>query len=124
MNELLVNYPKSASVIRAYFMELFLETSKGLPDDFKEYARQAGMKDDNILLTMERSPSLIFRVLDTKDVFVSIMALKNCYVHKVSDGVNDFTSSCFDTRLEAEKDAVAKGMEMMEAVLPEANEVG
>lgn len=126
MNELLNNHPKTAALVRAYFMELFLESSKGLPEDFKEFARKAGMKDDNIIISMERSPSTMFRIFDTKDVFVSIVAKESCYVYRISNGSYDTTSECYGTRLEAEQQAVFKAFELLEELLPDAepNEVG
>lgn len=123
MNELLSTHPKTADVIRSYFMELFLENSKGLPEEFKEFARKAGMKDENVILSMEKSPSTMFRIFDTKDVFVSILANKTCYVYKVFDGNFETTSGCHDTRLEAEKAAVEKAFELLEAKLSN-NEIG
>lgn len=74
MLNLLEEHPKSAIVIKQWFLDKMLESLKddGLPEDFKEYVRQQGIDNDKVANILNGSPRSLFDVFDNHKIYVEI----------------------------------------------------
>lgn len=113
MIELLKENPKTAKLMHDYYVDLMLESSKDLPSHFREYVQEQGMEMSNIASMMETAPRNLYDVFDKYDIIVSITydrgSNKFCYF------VNEYQNKeQFDTRKEADKDAVKTAIATLE----------
>lgn len=112
MKELLEKYPKATEVIKSFYMEKLLASIKNndsLPEDFKEFARQKGIDDDNVATMMEAAPRQLFDVFDANEIYIEIGLGKN---FRWRIGETEW-SKHYEFRPDAEKDAVIKAYEML-----------
>ena len=116
MIELLKQHPKAAQVMKDYYIDLMIESAQDLPDHFKEFLQDKGLEINNIADMMEAAPRNLFDVFDKYEIIISITydraTNKFCYF------VNEYQDKThFDTRKEADKDAVATALTLLEAKL-------
>lgn len=116
MIEILKQHPKAAEVMKNYYINLMIESAQDLPDHFKEFLQDKGLEMSNIAEMMETAPRNLFDVFDKYDIIISITYDRNtnkfCYL------VNEYQENeQFDTRKEADKDAVGTALTLLEAKL-------
>lgn len=116
MIEILKENPKTAKLMHDYYVDLMLESSKDLPSHFRDYVKDQGMEMSNIAAMMETAPRNLYDVFDKHGIIISITydraSNKFCYF------VNEYqTKEQFDTRKEADKDAVKTAIGVLEEKL-------
>lgn len=116
MIEILKQHPKAAEVMKDYYIDLMIESAQDLPAHFKEFLQEKGLEMSNIADMMETAPRNLFDVFDKYDIIISITYDRNtnkfCYL------VNEYEEKDqFDTRKEADKDAVGTALTLLEAKL-------
>lgn len=116
MIEILKENPKAAKVMHDYYVELMIESSRDLPSHFREYVKDQGLEMSNIASMMETAPRNLYDVFDKHGIIVSITydraSNKFCYF------VNQYENKeQFDTRKEADKDAVKTAIGVLEEKL-------
>jgi crotonobetainyl-CoA:carnitine CoA-transferase CaiB-like acyl-CoA transferase len=116
MIELLKNNPKAAEVMKDYYINLMIESAQDLPAHFKEFLQDKGLEMSNIADMMKTAPRNLFDVFDKYEIIISVTynraANKFCYF------VNEYQDKThFDTRKEADQDAVATAISLLEAKL-------
>jgi hypothetical protein len=118
MMKLLKENPKAAKLIHDYYVELMIESSKDLPDHFKEYVRDQGIEMSNIAAMMETAPRNLFDVFDEQDIFINISTTNGgksfqCDVSQDLKG----ESQGANTRKEADLKGVILAIEILEKKL-------
>lgn len=126
MIELLEKYPKAAKVVREHFLEKLIKSLKAdLPDDFKEHVRQKGVTNDTISKLIDNQPRLLFDAFDENELYIGIILdtswPKTRFQYGISEGNEGiFTKgqiTVFDTRKEAEKQAIEEAFKLLEEKL-------
>lgn len=116
MIEVLKENPKAAAVMKDYYIDLMIKSAQDLPAHFREYLEDQGLDISNIAAMMETAPRNLFDVFDKYEIIISITynrtANKFCYF--VNDQQNKLQ---FDTRKEADQDAVATAIIVLEEKL-------
>lgn len=120
MIELLENYPKAAVKVREWFLEKMLDnlrkTDDSVPEEFKDYVRQQGIDNERVAKILGASPRTLFDVFDENQFYIKM----DIFVRE--DGSAKFgwsinaeqgSPSFYTSRIEAEKDAVAKAFQML-----------
>lgn len=111
MLELLKNYPEAGSLVKAFFLEIMLESlnTDDLPEDFKEHVRAKGIDDETIGKILDKAPRNLFDVFDENELYIQITGdNKNGWAWEV-EGSNDTCSS----RKEAEQKAVEESFRIL-----------
>jgi hypothetical protein len=116
MIEILKQHPKAAEVMKDYYIDLMIESAQDLPAHFKEFLQDKGLEMSNIADMMEAAPRNLFDVFDKYEIIISITYDRHdnkfCYF------VNEYQDKThFDTRKQADKDAVATSLTLLEAKL-------
>lgn len=116
MIEILKENPNTAKLMHDYYVDLMLESSKDLPSHFRDYVKEQGMEMSNIAAMMETAPRNLYDVFDKHGIIISITydraSNKFCYF------VNEYqTKEQFDSRKEADKDAVKTAIGVLEEKL-------
>jgi hypothetical protein len=121
MLELLQKYPKAAEVVKAYYLELMLETlnDSSLPENFKEHVREKGIDDDKIAKMLNGSPRSMFDVFDHNSIYINVTfdhedRLFRCSVEGEVDSKN------YVFRKAAEEAAVAEAFKLLNDALTNA----
>jgi len=123
--ELLNTYPKAATVVKQWFLGKMLDSLKDdtLPKDFKEYVRQQGIDDERVAKILGANPRTMFDVFDANKVYINIDIFVNedrsaKFNWSINTGnaeghYRKSGSDLYQSRTEAEKDAVTKAFEML-----------
>jgi len=116
MIEILKQHPKAAQVMKDYYIDLMIESAQDLPAHFKEFLQDKGLEMSNIADMMEAAPRNLFDVFDKHEIIISVTydraPNKFCYF------VNEYQDKThFDTRKEADQDAVQTALTLLEAKL-------
>ena len=111
--ELLNKYTASAVVIRAWFLEKMIESlqTADVPDDFKNMMRETGIEDDKLAIMIDSNPRMLLDVFDENDIYISVLYTPSIFM--VSINQNDLGSR-FNTRKQAELDAIEAAFEILE----------
>lgn len=108
MLELLNKYPKAAVVVRAYFLNIMIDSlnTDNLPEDFKDHVRTQGISDDMLNKVLEKAPRNLFDVFDDNDVFINVTFnhQDRIFSYSVNEEIN---SQNYIFRKAAEQDAIA-----------------
>lgn len=114
--ELLKNHPKAAPVIKEWYLERLLEKLKDdtLPEDFKKYAREAGINDDQIAAMIDVSPRGLFDAFDDKEIFISVEAFSKEFRWSINKSEK---SSLHNSRKSAESEAIIQAFKLLEEKL-------
>jgi len=86
--ELLNANPKTAEVIRAWFMEKMIEsikTAQDVPDEFKDYMRQQGIDNEKLSIMIDAQPRSLFEVFDAKEIFINVFYVVGKFHAQISD---------------------------------------
>lgn len=118
MLDLLDTYPKAATVVKQWFLDKMLESLKDdtLPEDFKEYVRQQGIDGNKIAKIVGDNPRSLFDVFDKNKLYINIDIFINTdetAKFNWSINTNNGGAALYQSRRDAEKDAVTKAFEML-----------
>ena len=111
--ELLENFPKATLVVKQWFLNKLLESLKdsSVPDDFKEFVKAQDMENANISKMIDANPRILFDVFDEHKLYIQITYYDGpkfwCSINGVESG------NKYDTRLEAEKEAIEGAFQML-----------
>lgn len=113
MKNLLENYPKTASIVKAWLLERLLDSlnTDNVPDDFKEYARQTGIEDNHVAGILENSPSSLYELFDQHNILITIDALQMDLFNVKINGVND--GNKFSSRMDADRYATSEAFKLL-----------
>jgi len=111
--DLLQKHTASAVVIRAWFLEKMIESlqTADVPDDFKNMMRETGIEDDKLAIMIDANPRMLLDVFDDNNIYISVLYTPNIFM--VSINQNDLGSR-FNTRKQAESDAIEAAFEILE----------
>ena len=111
--DLLNKHTASAEVIRAWFLEKMIESlqTSDVPDDFKNMMRETGIEDDKLAIMIDANPRMLLDVFDENDIYISVLYTPSIFM--VSINQNDLGSR-FNTRKQAELDAIEAAFEILE----------
>ena len=114
--ELLKEHPKTAIVVKQWYLDKLLDSLKddNLPEDFKKYAREAGIDDENIGAMIDSAPRGLFDVFDGQKVYISINASSKGVIWNINGGE---PSDFYNTRKEAESTAIIQAFKLLEEKL-------
>jgi hypothetical protein len=115
--ELLNANPKTAEVIRAWFMEKMIEsikTAQDVPDEFKDYMRQQGIDNEKLSIMIDAQPRSLFEVFDTKEIFINVFYIVGKFHAQISD--NDAETEA-TTRRDAEAGIIEHAFRILEEKL-------
>lgn len=112
--ELLKEHPKTSIVVKQWYLDKLLESMKddNLPEDFKKYAREAGIDDERIGAMIDSAPRGLFDVFDSHKVYVDISCLNDKFLWGIN---NDMNNAVYNTRLEADEAAIVEAFKLLEA---------
>jgi len=70
--ELLETYPKTAIVVKQWFLDKMLEGLKdsSIPEDFKELARQQGIENERVAVMIDASPRALYDIFDSHKIYI------------------------------------------------------
>lgn len=73
--ELLENHPEVAKTVTSWYVDRFLATinDENLPENFKQFAREAGMDADKIAALIDSGPRGLFDFFDEKNMKMGIV---------------------------------------------------
>lgn len=115
--ELLNANPKTAEVIRAWFMEKMIEsikTAQDVPEEFKDYMRQQGIDNEKLSIMIDAQPRSLFEVFDTKEIFINVFYIVGKFHAQISD--NDAETEA-TTRRDAEAGIIEHAFRILEEKL-------
>ena len=123
MIEILKENPKAAAVMKDYYIDLMIESSKDLPDHFREFLEDRGLDMSNIAAMMEAAPRNLFDVFDEQGIFINVSTTNGgksfqCDVSQDLKG----ESQGANTRKEADLKGVILAIEMLEKKLSSLEE--
>jgi hypothetical protein len=114
MLELLENYPKSAQVIRQWFLHKLLESLKSdnLPEEFKESVKEINVDNNTVANVVKNYWRSLFDVFDNHKVVITISYNAG---GKFYWEINDHPSNneLYSSRTAAEEAAVTKAFEIL-----------
>ena len=116
VEKLFETYPKAKEIIKSWFLDRMLESFKDetVPEDFKDFVRKQGIKDEQIIKIIGSNPRSLFQVMDDNKLFIEIRINMEDSTPEFSWGINgDKTDSWFDTRVEAELKAVTECFKLL-----------
>lgn len=110
--ELMEAYPKTALVIKQWYLDRMLESldDESLPEDFKKMVRESGIDDDKIAVFIDVSPRGLFDIFDNHKIFINIIWKTSKFSMEIN-GLSDKIE--YETRLEAEKAAVQEAFKLL-----------
>ena len=110
--ELLQNNPKTATVIKQWFLGKLLDSLKDdkLPENFKEFVKAQDLEDDKIATMIDANPRVLFDVFDEHKIYIDISCLNDKFLWGIND---DMRNSVYETRKEAEKAAIEQAFEIL-----------
>lgn len=113
--ELLEKYDKAAIVIKQFYLNVMLESLKddSLPENFKQFAREAGIDNDKIAAFIDAQPRGLFDVFDNNKIYVGITPNVLIGGMNFKYTISDDISGEAPTRIEAERIAVEKAFEIL-----------
>jgi hypothetical protein len=114
--ELLKEHPKTSIVVKQWYLDKLLESMKddNLPEDFKKYAREAGIDDERIGAMIDSAPRGLFDVFDGQKVYVDISCLNDKFLWGIN---NDMNNAVYNTRKDAESAAIVQAFKLLEEKL-------
>ena len=114
--ELLKEHPKAAVVVKQWYLDKLLESLKddNLPEDFKKYAREAGIDDERIGAMIDSAPRGMFDVFDGQKIYISINVSSKGATWDIN---NSEASEFYSIRTEAELAAIVEAFKLLEEKL-------
>ena len=114
MLELLESHPKTAIVVKQWFLEKMLDSieNESVPEDFKNLVREQGIDNDKVAGVIEGAPRSLFDVFDSHKIYISISCVNDKFLWGIN---NDMNNSAYSSRIEADKAAVIEAFKQLEA---------
>ena len=119
MIELLEKYPKAAVKVKDWLLEKMLDNIKkddGVPEEFKDFVRQQGIDNERVAKILGSTPRTLFDVFDENQFYIKIdIFIKEDGTAKFNWSINAIEGggSFYNSRTEAERDAVNKAFQML-----------
>jgi len=110
MLELLQKYPEAGRVVKAYFLEILINSlnTESLPDDFKDHVRAQGIDDEVVAKILDNAPRNLFDVFDENGLMIEISVSGSQFSYKIFPRDAKFLNvTWYANRKEAEHAAVA-----------------
>lgn len=85
-----------------------------VPDEFKEFVKAQDLENDKIATIIDASPRMLFDVFDDHKVYIQINVRPN-FSYSINEG--EVISGSWETRIEAEKEAIIQSFTILEAKL-------
>ena len=121
MKQLLEDHPKTAIVIKQWLLEKLLNGLKDdkIPENFKEFARQEGVSDDNVIGILQGNPRSMFDIFDNQKLYVEILHETTGFWWKIKDSKDHvrLASDPYPTRKEADSEAIIEAFKLLETKL-------
>ena len=117
MKQLLEDHPKTAIVIKQWFLDIMLEGIKDdkIPENFKEYVRSQGIDNDKVAGMLNNSPRGLFDVFDSHKLYIQINGNNQTgWEWELESSVEN---GIYSSRIEAEKAAIIDAFKQLEAKL-------
>jgi hypothetical protein len=118
--ELLETYGKAATVVKAYYLEKFLESmvTTDVPENFKDFAKEHGIDNDTIAKMIDSMPRALFDVFDTYELHIEILVAyqdkPSIFTYTVVEGDLIHTQPIkYNSRIEAEKVAIEEAFKVL-----------
>lgn len=114
--ELLEKYPKTAEVIRAWYLEKMIESfskpdlPEGIPQDFLDSFKTMGVKNEEVAPMIDANPSALFPLFDANDILIQINVGK-AFSYTINDG--QVMAGAWYVRKEADFAAVEQAFELL-----------
>ena len=122
--ELLETYSKSATVVKAYYLEKFLESmiTTDVPDNFKDFAKEQGIDNDTISKMIDSMPRALFDVFDAYELHIEILVMysdkPSIFTYTIVEGDLIHTQPTkYNSRIEAEKMAIEEAFKLLDEQL-------
>ena len=122
--ELLETYSKSATVVKAYYLEKFLESmiTTDVPDNFKDFAKEQGIDNDTISKMIDSMPRALFDVFDAYELHIEILVMysdkPSIFTYTIVEGNLIHTQPTkYNSRIEAEKMAIEEAFKLLDEQL-------
>lgn len=111
--ELLEKYPEAAVVIREFYTKELVNSLKdgNYPDEFKEFALAQPLDNQYISEFINTAPRGLFDVFDANEVYIEIVVSPDKKFTWVISNLG--TTTFFDTRKEAEAEAVEAAFQIL-----------
>jgi hypothetical protein len=73
-SQLLKENPKSTKVIHDYYLDFMLDSLKdgSLPEEFKNFVREKGLEEHNLVEMIDGNPRNLFDVFDEQGIFINV----------------------------------------------------
>lgn len=113
--ELLKKHPKVTKLIKKWMSDLMYQSFKDskIPTELKEFMKTEEIEEENIIPIIDANPRNLWEIFDENNIYIIIDGGAPIWFWKI-DGL---TGENFGTRKEAERDAVEKAFEILEAKL-------
>jgi hypothetical protein len=122
--ELLETYGKAAIVVKAYYLEKFLESmnTTDVPENFKEFAKDKGVDNDTVAKMIELAPRTLFDVFDDYELHIEILVMysdkPSIFTYTVIEGDLVHTQPTkYNSRIEAERVAIEEAFKLLDEQL-------
>ena len=122
--ELLETYGKAATVVKAYYVEKFIESmvTENVPENYKEFARSEGIDNGTIAKMVESMPRALFDVFDSYELHIEILVTysdkPSIFTYTVVEGDLIHTQPTkYNSRIEAEKMAIEEAFKLLDEKL-------
>lgn len=117
MKQLLEDHPKTAIVIKQWFLENLLKSldDDSLPEDFKKFVREQGMDNEKVANVLIHNPRSTFDLFDNHKIYIEIIVDElGGFWWKIGEA----KSSCgYEFRINCDKAAIEEAFKQMEAKL-------
>jgi len=115
--ELLEGHPRTAEVIRAWFMEKMIEsinTAEDVPEEFKEFMRQQGIDNEKLSVMIAAQPRSLFDVFDAQGIIINVFYVVGKFHAQISDKDTETEST---NRKDAEASIIEHAFRILEEKL-------
>jgi hypothetical protein len=104
-------------VIKQWFLSKLLDSlnDTSFPEDFKEFVKAQDLEDDKIATMLDANPRVLFDVFDEHKVYIQINVNTPYFSYSINEG--DIISGPWETRIEAEKEAIEQAFKLLEEKL-------
>ncbi len=122
--ELLETYGKAATIVKAYYVEKFIESmvTENVPENYKEFARSEGIDKGTIAKMVESMPRALFDVFDSYELHIEILVMysdkPSIFTYTVVEGDLIHTQPTkYNSRIEAERVAIEEAFKLLDEQL-------
>jgi hypothetical protein len=115
--ELLNANPRTAEVLRTWFMEKMIESinnAQDVPDEFKEFMRQQGIDNEKLSIMIDAQPRSLFDVFDANGIIINVFHVVGKFHAHIKD--NDAETEATN-RKDAEESIIQHAFRILEEKL-------